>query len=90
MVGGFWAVSVTDTVQAAIMMVVSVGCAVGSSGSRRWTGRGMGHALSASMPAEYLNIDGGHAGLILLGFAVSVVWSACLLALWVNRTCFPG
>ena len=72
LVGGFWAVSVTDTVQAAIMMVVSVGvplAALAAAGgpAEVWA------TLSASMPAEYLNIDGGHAGLILLGFAVGLV-----------------
>ncbi len=72
LVGGFWAVSVTDTVQAAIMMVVSVGvplAALTAAGgpAEVWA------TLSASMPAEYLNIDGGHAGLILLGFAVGLV-----------------
>ncbi len=72
LVGGFWAVSVTDTVQAAIMMVVSVGvpsAALAAAGgpTEVW------NTLAASMPATYLQLDGGHAGLILLGFVVGLV-----------------
>ena len=72
LVGGFWAVSVTDTVQAAIMMVVSVGvpiAALVAAGGpvEAWT------ALSASMPADYLSFGGGHAGFVLVGFTVGLV-----------------
>ena len=72
MVGGFWAVSVTDTVQAAIMMVVSIGvpiaALVAAGGPMEvWD------ALSATMPAEYLSFGGGHAGLVFVGFAVGLV-----------------
>ena len=72
LVGGFWAVSVTDTVQAAIMMVVSVGVPVAALMAAGgpvevWT------ALSASMPADYLSFSGGHAGFALVGFTVGLV-----------------
>ena len=72
LVGGFWAVSVTDTVQAAIMMVVSVGvplAALAAAGGPMevW------NTLAAAMPATYLQLDGGHSGLILLGFVVGLV-----------------
>ena len=71
LVGGFWAVSVTDTVQAAIMMLVSLGvplAALIAAGGpvEVWT------TLSGSMPAEYLRLTGGHAGLVLLGFVVGL------------------
>jgi len=72
LVGGFWAVSVTDTVQAAIMMVVSIGvpaAALAAAGGpvEVWT------ALSATMPAEYLSFDAGHGGLVLIGFTAGLV-----------------
>ena len=71
LVGGFWAVSVTDTVQAVIMMLVSLGvplAALIAAGGpvEVWV------TLSASMPAEYLRLTGGHAGLVLLGFVVGL------------------
>ena len=72
LVGGFWAVSVTDTIQAAIMMLVSVGvplAALVAAGGpvEMWA------TLTAAMPSAYLQLDGGHAGLVLLGFAVGLV-----------------
>ena len=72
LLGGFWAVSVTDMVQAAIMMVVSVGVPVAAlvaagGPAEVWS------TLSASMPADFLRIDGGHASLVFLGFVVGLV-----------------
>ncbi len=72
LVGGFWAVSVTDTVQAAIMMVVSVCVPIAAlmaagGPTEVWT------ALSATMPADYLGFSGGHAGFVLVGFTVGLV-----------------
>ncbi len=72
LLGGFWAVSVTDMVQAAIMMVVSVGVPVAAlvaagGPTEVWS------TLSASMPADFLRIDGGHASLVFLGFVVGLV-----------------
>lgn len=72
LVGGFWAVSVTDTVQAAIMMVVSLGvplAALVAAGGpvEVWA------TLTQTMPAHYLQLTGGHAGLVLLGFIVGLL-----------------
>ena len=72
LLGGFWAVSVTDMVQAAIMMVVSVGVPVAAlvaagGPAEVWS------TLDASMPADFLRIDGGHASLVFLGFVVGLV-----------------
>lgn len=72
LVGGFWAVSVTDTIQAVIMMVVSLGvplAALVAAGGpvEVWA------TLNASMPADYLSLSGGHAGLVLLGLVVGLV-----------------
>lgn len=72
LLGGFWAVSITDMVQAAIMMVVSVGVPVAAlvaagGPADVWA------TLSASMPSGYLRVDGGHASLVFLGFVVGLV-----------------
>ena len=72
LLGGFWAVSVTDMVQAAIIMVVSVGVPVAAlvaagGPAEVWS------TLTASMPDEYLRLDGGYAGLVLVGFLVGLV-----------------
>ena len=72
LVGGFWAVSVTDMVQAAIMMVVSVGVPIAAlvaagGPTEVWT------TLATAMPADYLQIGGGYAGLALLGFVVGLM-----------------
>ena len=72
LVGGFWAVSVTDTVQATIMMIVSIGVPAAALAAAGGFGE-VWSTLEASMPAEYLRIDGGHAGLALLGFTVGMV-----------------
>ena len=72
LVGGFWAVSVTDTIQAAIMMLVSLGvpltALIAAGGPAE-----VSAVLTASMPADYLRLTGGHAGLVLGGFAVGLV-----------------
>lgn len=66
-IGGFWAVSVTDMVQAIIMLIVAlvVGCMalveLGGVGA-------MIDLLKDIAPAGYLRISGEYAGLILLGF----------------------
>ena len=72
LLGGFWAVSVTDMVQAAIMMVVSVGVPVAAlvaagGPAEVWA------TLAANMPAEYLRLSSGHAGLAFVGFVVGLV-----------------
>ena len=71
LVGGFWAVSVTDTVQAAIMMLVSLGvplaALVAAGGPME-----MWATLGQAMPADYLQITGGHAGLVLFGFILGL------------------
>ena len=72
LLGGFWAVSVTDTLQAAVMMLVAIGVpiaalvAVGGPGAA-WSN------LAQTMPPAYLEITGGHAGLVLAGFVLGVI-----------------
>lgn len=72
LLGGFWAVSVTDTLQAAIMVLVAIGVpiaalvAVGGPGAA-WD------SLAQTMPPAYLEITGGHAGLVFAGFVIGVI-----------------
>jgi len=72
LLGGFWAVSVTDTLQAVVMMIVALGVpaaavtAVGGYGVLLET-------LSQTMPEQYLSLSGGHAGLILVGFLFGTI-----------------
>lgn len=72
LLGGFWAVSVTDTIQALVMVLVALlvpVAAVQTAGGfdAIW------QTLAASMPADYLAVTGGHATLVFVGFVVGVV-----------------
>jgi len=72
MLGGFWAVSVTDTLQAVVMMIaamlVPVAAVIAAGGPGEiWM------TLSSSMPDTYLQITGGHSWLLLIGFVVGTL-----------------
>jgi len=72
LLGGFWAVSVTDSIQAIIMLLVALGvpyAALQASGGPT----AMWHSLTNSMPASYLSLSGGHSGLVLPGFVIGLV-----------------
>jgi len=72
MLGGFWAVSVTDMLQAIIMLLVALGvplAALSAAGGPL----AVWNTLAAEMPPGYLSFSGGHAGLTLAGFVVGVV-----------------
>lgn len=72
LLGGFWAVSATDTLQAVVMMLVSLGVPVATlvaAGGPIEVWRELG----ATMPAAFLQINGGYSGLLLLGFIVGTV-----------------
>jgi len=72
LLGGFWAVSVTDSIQAVIMLLVAMGVpyaalsAVGGFDA-------MWQSLGEQMPQSYLSLSGGHSGLLLIGFVVGLV-----------------
>ncbi len=72
LLGGYWAVSVTDTLQAVIMVFVAAGVPlvvlVAAGGPA-----GVFSTLSETMPASYLQVTGGHAGLVLAGFLIGVI-----------------
>ena len=63
--GGFWAVSVTDMLQGALMAPVAAFLAAGGVS-------GIAEALSQSAPQGYLDITGGHGGFVLIGFVLGV------------------
>ncbi|MCW5724006.1 MAG: sodium/proline symporter [Maricaulaceae bacterium] len=71
LIGGFWAVSVTDTIQGAIMALIAVAlpaAAVIAAGGPVE----IFHTLAATAPEGYLDFTGGRAGFILLGFAMGL------------------
>lgn len=66
-IGGFWAVSLTDTLQALIMLLVAV--LLGIMVLVELDGVGaMIEALQNSAPEGYLSLQGQYAGLVLFGF----------------------
>lgn len=72
LLGGFWAVSVTDTLQAVVMMLVALGvpiAAVHAAGgvAAIW------QTLSQSMPDAYLSLHGGHGTVLFIGFVIGVL-----------------
>ncbi|MFK7914739.1 MAG: sodium/proline symporter [Pseudomonadales bacterium] len=72
LLGGFWAVSVTDTLQALVMVVVALLVPVAAV----QTAGGFGaiwQTLATQMPATYLSVTGGHPGLVFTGFVIGVV-----------------
>lgn len=71
LLGGFWAVSLTDTLQGAIMALIAVlvpALAVIAAGGPA----GIVETLSVTMPPEYLDPFGGRAGFAFLGFALGI------------------
>lgn len=72
LLGGFWAVSVTDTIQAGVMLLVALAvpyATLSAAGgpSAAW------QTLQSTMPDAYLSFTGGHPSLVFLGFVVGVV-----------------
>ena len=70
--GGFWAVSITDTVQAIVMLVVSISvpaATVMAAGGfdALW------QTLETTMGPDYLSISGGHSPLLFAGFVIGVM-----------------
>lgn len=72
LLGGFWAVSVTDTLQAVIMLLVAIGVPLAGLAAAGGPGV-LWQQLSLTMPADYLSLTGGHAGLVLPGFVLGLV-----------------
>ncbi len=71
LMGGFWAVSLTDTLQAAVMALISVVLPLLTLMSAGGIG-GVIETLSATMPATYLDPMGGRELFAFLGFAFGI------------------
>lgn len=69
--GGFWAVSVTDMLQGALMALVAIILPVAAFLAAGGVS-GIAEALSQSAPQGYLDITGGHGGFVLIGFVLGV------------------
>jgi len=67
LIGGFWAVSLTDMVQALVMIIVAVMLGIAAVVELDGVGA-MLALLSDVAPPEYLRISGQYAGLLLFGF----------------------
>lgn len=71
LLGGFWAVSVTDTLQGALMALIAVllpAAALIAAGGPA----GVIETLQATAPPEYLSPTGGQSVFLFLGFAVGI------------------
>ncbi|MHA6289544.1 sodium/proline symporter [Maricaulis sp. CAU 1757] len=79
LLGGFWAVSVTDMLQGALMLVVALALPLVTLVAAGGPG-GVMAALQASAPAGYLDWTGGQAGFVFAGFVLGV-WGVGLGAL---------
>ena len=71
LLGGFWAVSLTDTLQGAIMAFIAVLLPVLAVIAAGGPG-GITATLAAQEAAEYLDPTGGRAGFVFLGFAFGI------------------
>jgi len=72
LLGGFWAVSITDTLQAVVMMIVAIGVPVAAVVAAGGPVEVM-HTLRSTMSPDYLAFDGGHIGLVLVGFLIGTI-----------------
>ena len=72
LLGGFWAVSVTDSIQAVIMLLVAAGvpyAALSAAGGPAVVWQSLGE----QMPESYLSLSGGHSGFLFTGFLVGLI-----------------
>lgn len=72
LLGGFWAVSVTDTLQAVIMLLVSLGVPIAAVVAAGGPAEILA-TLSRQMPDAYLSIGGGHAPMLFIGFVIGTL-----------------
>jgi len=71
LLGGFWAVSVTDMLQGAMMALVALLLPLAAFIAAGGIG-GIADGLAASTPPDYLDFTGGLAGWIFIGFVLGV------------------
>jgi sodium/proline symporter len=72
MIGGFWAVSVTDTLQAIVMVLVSVGLPVAAFLAVGGFS-GIASGLEANAPASMVDPFGGMPAMIAIGFIIGTL-----------------
>ena len=72
LLGGFWAASVTDTLQAGVMMIacilVPVAAFMAAGGFAH-----ISHGLNTNVPAEYFSFTGGAVGMAGIGAAMGLM-----------------
>ncbi len=71
LLGGFWAVSVTDTLQGAVMLLVSIGLPLATLTAAGGFGA-VFNTLEATSPESYLQWSGGMGPMLLIGFMLGV------------------
>ncbi|MEE9329787.1 MAG: sodium/proline symporter, partial [Parvularculaceae bacterium] len=71
LLGGFWAVSVTDTLQGIVMMVVAIGLPIFAVMSLGGPGE-MFSQLAAQAPSDYMHWSGEKGSFVFLGFAMGL------------------
>ena len=72
MLGGFWAVSVTDTVQGMVMALIAVGLPVAAMAAAGGPSEVV-TTLKATAPPAYLDVTGNRSLLVFLGFVLGVM-----------------
>ena len=72
LLGGFWAVSVTDTIQAGVMLIVCVSVPAATLIASGGYDAVLDKLLLAEGPA-YLAINGGHPSLVFIGFVMGSI-----------------
>jgi sodium/proline symporter len=71
LLGGFWAVSVTDMLQGFLMAVVAVSLPLAALAAAGGPAQ-LFASLAATAPEGYLDITGGHTAFVLIGFIIGV------------------
>ena len=71
LLGGFWAVSITDMLQGGLMALVAILLPAAALIAAGGPG-GVWETLSATAPEDYLSITGPHAGFIFIGFVLGI------------------
>jgi len=79
LLGGFWAVSVTDMLQGFLMAIVAIALPVAALNAVGGLDQ-LFSTLAQTAPEGFLDITGGHPGFILIGFVLGV-WGVGMGAL---------
>lgn len=72
LLGGYWAVSVTDTLQAIIMLLISLGVPFAAVVAAGGPGQ-IVETLGKTMSPDYLSLTGGHLPVLFIGFVIGTI-----------------